>query len=201
MKSSNGSCEEETMEGSTVSRVHFYNCKTDISGSRFSKESATALDGEEPSNEKQPKIYPFALVLRFRVLQIVCGISSLVMGTVAFIEEHGQVNLGLGMPAGIFTVIAAGVSIHTSRGWSGYREPSCRPSLRFLGPTPTLGAASGILWGTAVCFHAAVLGLAVPAMVDGQQLAAVAVLLSVLSAVTLVAVAAVLHLDCSYDPD
>lgn len=30
------------------------------------------------------------------------------MGTVAFIEEHGEVNLGLGMPAGIFTVIAAG---------------------------------------------------------------------------------------------
>lgn len=94
-----------------------------------------------------------------------------------------------------------GVSIHTSRGWSGYREPSCRPSLRFLGPTPALGAASGILWGTAVCFHAAVLGLAVPAMVAGQQLAAVAVLLAVLSAVTLAAVAVVLHLDCAYDPD
>lgn len=44
----------------------------------------------------------------FFILQIVCGISSLVMGTVAFIEEHGEVNLGLGMPAGIFTVIAAG---------------------------------------------------------------------------------------------
>jgi hypothetical protein len=34
------------------------------------------------------------------VLQIVCGISAMVMGTVALIEERGQMNLGLGVPAG-----------------------------------------------------------------------------------------------------
>lgn len=32
----------------------------------------------------------------------------MVMGTVGFIEEKGQVNLGLGIPAGAATVIAAG---------------------------------------------------------------------------------------------
>ncbi len=31
------------------------------------------------------------------------------MGTVAFIEEKGTVNLGVGMPAGLLTVTAAGM--------------------------------------------------------------------------------------------
>jgi hypothetical protein len=42
------------------------------------------------------------------LLQIVCGISAMVMGTVAFIEERGEFNLGLGIPAGGATVLAAG---------------------------------------------------------------------------------------------
>ncbi|VVC34467.1 Hypothetical protein CINCED_3A019609 [Cinara cedri] len=54
-----------------------------------------------------PKIYPFAVVLRLRVLQIVCGITGLVMGMVAIIEEKGKMNLGLAIPAGILTVVAA----------------------------------------------------------------------------------------------
>ncbi|GJQ72760.1 hypothetical protein Trydic_g1413 [Trypoxylus dichotomus] len=53
--------------------------------------------------------YPFATVLRLRVLQIVCGITFLIMGTVGFIEEKGQLNLGLGIPAGIATILAAGL--------------------------------------------------------------------------------------------
>lgn len=32
----------------------------------------------------------------------------LIIGTVAFIEEKGEVNLGLGIPAGLSTIIAAG---------------------------------------------------------------------------------------------
>jgi hypothetical protein len=44
----------------------------------------------------------------FILLQIVCGISAMVMGTVAFIEERGEFNLGLGIPAGAATVLAAG---------------------------------------------------------------------------------------------
>lgn len=41
--------------------------------------------------------------------QIVCGITGLVMGMVAIIEEKGKMNLGLAIPAGMLTVIAAGV--------------------------------------------------------------------------------------------
>lgn len=41
--------------------------------------------------------------------QIVCGITGLVMGMVAIIEEKGKMNLGLAIPAGILTVVAAGV--------------------------------------------------------------------------------------------
>ncbi|KAJ8887927.1 hypothetical protein PR048_007411 [Dryococelus australis] len=57
--------------------------------------------------------YPFALVLRLRVLQIVCGISGTVMGTVACIEERGDLNLGLAVPAGCVTVLAAGTYTST----------------------------------------------------------------------------------------
>ena len=32
----------------------------------------------------------------------------MVMGTVAFIEERGELNLGLGIPAGAATVLATG---------------------------------------------------------------------------------------------
>ena len=53
-------------------------------------------------------VYPFAVVLRLRVLQVVCGISALVMGTVAFIEERGDLNLAMAVPAGCATVLAAG---------------------------------------------------------------------------------------------
>lgn len=52
--------------------------------------------------------YPFALVLRMRVIQIVCGISTLVMGAVALIDEKSQFNLGFGIPAGLSTVLASG---------------------------------------------------------------------------------------------
>lgn len=31
------------------------------------------------------------------------------MGTVAFIEEKGELNLGLGIPAGAATILAAGL--------------------------------------------------------------------------------------------
>lgn len=44
-----------------------------------------------------------------QLFQIVCGISALVMGSVAFIEEKGKLNLGLGIPAGGATILAAGI--------------------------------------------------------------------------------------------
>lgn len=48
----------------------------------------------------------------FVLLQIVCGISAMVMGTVAFIEERGKFNLGVGIPAGAATVLAAGKKVY-----------------------------------------------------------------------------------------
>jgi len=38
----------------------------------------------------------------------------MVMGTVAFIEERGKFNLGLGIPAGAATVLAAGKKVYTT---------------------------------------------------------------------------------------
>lgn len=122
-------------------------------------------DHNQPSSPSKKhllggKAYPFAVVLRLRVLQIVCGISALVMGTVAFIEERGQFNLGVGILAGLSTVIAAASCIHTSRGFSGYRSPSCDyPWLhfRFLGPTIKAAAILSGLWTLVLLLHAALL--------------------------------------------
>lgn len=171
------------------------------------------------------KTYPFALVLRLRVLQIVCGISAMVMGTVAFIEERGRFNLGLGIPAGAATVLAAAASIHTSRGFGGYRPSSCTPespwfTLRFLGPSARIAGLLAALWGTACSLHAAVLFLAVRTLAvtssearDPQSdhlttttsashnLAVLAAVHITLSALTLVVVITVLRVDCRYDPD
>ncbi|XP_049809326.1 uncharacterized protein LOC126252475 [Schistocerca nitens] len=97
--------------------------------------------------------YPFALVLRLRVLQIVCGISAMVMGTVTFIEERGALNLGLGIPAGAATVAAAAASIHSSRGFGGYRPRGPSRCRRCLGPRWPVAA----LWGCACALHAALL--------------------------------------------
>ncbi|VVC98433.1 unnamed protein product [Leptidea sinapis] len=82
------------------------------------KESAAPLTTERDGNIfRYPPSYPLALVLRLRVLQIVCGISMIVMGSVAVIEERQKFNMSLGIPAGSFSVLAAALSIHTSRGW------------------------------------------------------------------------------------
>ncbi|KAL0832510.1 hypothetical protein ABMA28_000726 [Loxostege sticticalis] len=71
---------------------------------------------------------------------IVCGISAMVMGSVAFIEERQKFNMGLGIPAGGISVIAAAVSIHTSRGWSAVAS----------GAGAGAGVAS-VLWAAAAC--------------------------------------------------
>jgi hypothetical protein len=42
------------------------------------------------------------------LLQIVCGICAIIMGSVAIIEERGKLNLSLGIAAGVATVLAAG---------------------------------------------------------------------------------------------
>lgn len=46
--------------------------------------------------------------------QIVFGIIFLIVGSVAFIEEKGGSNLGLGIPTGVATIVAAGKPEHNS---------------------------------------------------------------------------------------
>jgi hypothetical protein len=61
-----------------------------------------------PTGSSGAAVYPFVLVLRLRVLQVMCGMSALVVGTIAFIEERGDFNLAMAIPAGGATILAAG---------------------------------------------------------------------------------------------
>ncbi|XP_050432751.1 uncharacterized protein LOC126840831 [Adelges cooleyi] len=152
----------------------------------------------------EPKTYPFAMVLRLRVLQIVCGITGLVMGMVAIIEEKGKMNLGLAIPAGILTVMAAAASIYTSHGFSGYRSVQCNPRLqpfRFLGPTVRSAATLTSLWLVACLLHAALLYVSARSLFRSGQIAVLAAILISLTVVTLMATAALVRIDCKYDPD
>ncbi|XP_045534984.1 uncharacterized protein LOC123721187 [Papilio machaon] len=108
------------------------------------KESVAPLTGERNGNIfRRGFSYPLAIVLRLRVLQIVCGISAMVMGSVAFIEERQKFNMGLGIPAGCVSVIAAAVSIHTSRGWSALSGSAAGVALG--------AGAAAVLWAAAGC--------------------------------------------------
>ncbi|XP_053604143.1 uncharacterized protein LOC128671567 [Plodia interpunctella] len=126
--------------------VPSFNCDDDMEELNVAalsrrKESAAPLTGERDVTIFRHALnYPLALVLRLRVLQIVCGISAMVMGSVAFIEERQKFNMGLGIPAGGFSVLAAAVSIHTSRGWSAV-----------TGGAGAGAGAAGVLWAAAAC--------------------------------------------------
>ncbi|XP_025418527.1 uncharacterized protein LOC112689173 [Sipha flava] len=151
-----------------------------------------------------PKLYPFAIVLRLRVLQIVCGITGLVMGMVATIEEKGKMNLGLAIPAGILTVIAAAGSIYMSHGFGGYRPQQCDPRLqpfRFLGPTVRSAVALTSLWLVACLLHACLLYVSARSLFRNGQIAVLAAILISLTLLTLLATAVLVHIDCKYDPD
>lgn len=124
-----------------------------------------------------------------------------------------------------FCVFSTAASIHTSRGFGGYRPSSCAPespwfTLRFLGPSARIAGLLAALWGTACSLHAAVLFVAVRTLAvttsearDPQSdhlttatsaapnLAVLAAVHIMLSALTLVVVITVLRVDCRYDPD
>ncbi|XP_054279347.1 uncharacterized protein LOC128997728 [Macrosteles quadrilineatus] len=154
-------------------------------------------------------LYPFSQVLRLRVLQIVCGICILLMGSVSCIEDRTSITrLGLGIPAGVFTVIAAGGSIHSSRGFGGYRPGSCPyTSLRFLGPSPAAATSLTLLWLAACSLHVALIFQALFQLQNTdnsrttQTSILVAVVEMILSVTTLIAVLWVVRIDCCYDPD
>ncbi|CAK1545996.1 unnamed protein product [Leptosia nina] len=76
------------------------------------------------------------------------------MGSVAFIEERQKLNMGLGIPAGSFSVLAAAMSIHTTRGWG----------------TATSGAvsvtAAALLWTISACMLLALIVQCLRTIVD-----------------------------------
>ncbi|KAG8256428.1 hypothetical protein J6590_068678 [Homalodisca vitripennis] len=126
------------------------------------------------------------------------------MGAVAFIEERGRLHLGLGMPAGVLTVAAAAVSIHTSRGFSGYTSPTCAPPLslfRFLGPTVRVAVPLTILWLCSVVLHLILFVFCLGSLFVSPQNTVMAGVLLLIAVLNLAAIALVLRIDCRYDPD
>ncbi|XP_026333551.1 uncharacterized protein LOC113240454 isoform X2 [Hyposmocoma kahamanoa] len=105
------------------------------------------------------QLYPFAIALRVRVLQIVCGIGGLVVGAVGWLEERQKPALGLGVPAGAVTVLAAATSVYYSRGFGGWVSARSKSTIRWgapwraLGPSPCAAVPLTILWTAAVTAH------------------------------------------------
>lgn len=64
--------------------------------------------------------YPYALMLRLRVLQVVCGILTTLIGSTACIEEKSRFTLSIGLVCGFLTLLAAVVSI------SLFKKEFCR---------------------------------------------------------------------------
>lgn len=124
-----------------------------------------------------------------------------------------------------FCVFSTAASVHTSRGFGGYRPSSCAPespwsTLRFLGPSARIAGLLTALWVTACSLHGAVLIQAARTLAfttSGARdphsdhltittsatpnLAVLAAVHITLSALTLLVVITVLRVDCRYDPD
>ncbi|XP_050442463.1 uncharacterized protein LOC126846726 [Adelges cooleyi] len=159
--------------------------------------------------------YFFSHILRVRVLQIVCGILAVVMGSVACIEDKGSfANLGLGIPAGLSTVLAAATSIYTSRIFNGYNDTLTASSnrtlavFRLLGPTFQSAIAVGLFWSLALVLNVMLFTRAGRALTEYQTNISsnptmfwLAVLHLTLSSLVLIAVGAIVWLDCHHDPD
>ncbi|XP_030020228.1 uncharacterized protein LOC115440175 isoform X1 [Manduca sexta] len=155
------------------------------------------------------QLYPFAIALRVRVLQIVCGIGGLVVGAVGWLEERQKPALGLGVPAGAITVLAAATSVYFSRGFGGWTAARSRTTRtwgapwRALGPSPCAAVPLTILWTAAVSAHIAMLAFCIRSLLNigcgtttcigvaGAQLS--------VSIMTLTATVYMLQLDLRYD--
>ncbi|XP_053605810.1 uncharacterized protein LOC128672586 [Plodia interpunctella] len=118
------------------------------------------------------QLYPFAIALRVRVLQIVCGIAGLVVGAVGWLEERQKLELGLGVPAGAVTVLAAATSVYYSRGFGGWVSARSRSSRlwgapwRALGPSPCAAIPLTLLWTAAVGAHTAMLAFCIRSLMN-----------------------------------
>ncbi|XP_077295838.1 uncharacterized protein LOC143918046 [Arctopsyche grandis] len=125
-------------------------------GSTASVETSGGSNGSRGGGPHTKGDYPFALVLRLRVVQIVCGIAAVVMGSVAAIEERQHFNLSLGVPAGSITVLAAAWSIHRSV----HHNAGGRRGGAWI---------DRILWTVACSLHFALLMLALRTILRRQQ--------------------------------
>ncbi|KAK4882054.1 hypothetical protein RN001_005373 [Aquatica leii] len=188
-----------------------------VSLSRLKESVAPSELDRTPDTLLLEGYYPFATVLRFRVLQIVCGISFLIVGTVAFIEEKGELNLSLGIPAGGTTILAAAASIHTTKGFNGYRTSTCLPNspLRFLGPSVRIAVPVAILWGSACSFVTALVVQSIRTLAgthkyeaydelilaNSTDITIIACVELSLCVVILISVSFLIRIDCKFDPD
>lgn len=104
----------------------------------------------------------------------------------------------------------AAASIHTSRGFGGYRPASCTrdspwASLRFLGPSAHVAVPLALLWLCACGLHGALLVQATRTLLahngPGANLPVLAGVQLCLAGATLAVVVVLLRVDCRYDPD
>ncbi|XP_026732049.1 uncharacterized protein LOC113508253 [Trichoplusia ni] len=155
------------------------------------------------------QLYPFAIGLRVRVLQIVCGIGGLVLGAVGWLEERQKPALGLGVPAGAITVLAAATSIYYSRGFGGWVSARSRTTTawgapwRALGPSPCAAVPLTMLWTAAIGAHIAMLAFCVRSLLNigcgSTTCIGVASSQLTLSITTLGAAVFMFQLDLRYD--
>ncbi|XP_049871091.1 uncharacterized protein LOC126370288 isoform X2 [Pectinophora gossypiella] len=155
------------------------------------------------------QLYPFAMALRVRVLQIVCGIGGLVVGAVGWLEERQKPELGLGVPAGAVTVLVAALSVYYSRGFGGWVSARSRSSTswgapwRALGPSPCAAVPLTVLWLAAVSAHVAMLVFCIRSLLNigcsSTTCIGVASAQLAVSITTLAAQAFMLQLDLRYD--
>lgn len=96
-------------------------------------------------------------------------------------------------------------SIYMSHGFSGYQSQQlCDPRLqpfRFLGPTIRSAVALTVLWLAACLLHACLLYFSARSLFRNGQIAVLATILILLTLLTLLSTAALVHIDCKYDPD
>ncbi|CAK1541315.1 unnamed protein product [Leptosia nina] len=154
-------------------------------------------------------LYPFAIGLRVRVLQIVCGIGGLVVGAVGWLEEKQKPELGLGVPAGAVTVLAAALSVYYSRGFGGWLSARSRttrswgPPWRVLGPSPCAAVPLTILWIAAISAHVAMFAFCVRSLMNlgcnSKTCIGVAVAQLSISVTTLATAVYMVQLDLKYD--
>ncbi|KAJ2947577.1 hypothetical protein O0L34_g17370 [Tuta absoluta] len=172
--------------------------------------SGTSKGEEGESNlASGVQLYPFAIALRVRVLQIVCGIGGLVVGAVGWLEEREKVALGLGVPAGAVTVIAAALSVYYSRGFGGWVSARSRTTRswgapwRALGPSPCAAVPLTTLWLAAVSAHVAMLAFCIRSLMNlgcsSKTCIGVACAQLAVSVTTLCAQVFMLQLDLRYD--